>query len=149
MADIFVQMEGKGWEHFQQRVAALAIGAEEMARTHFQVGSTLPYASHWIEEGWRKDKRYGPVQVHYRKPAATHFMKASAQAFRGTFGLRRPTEEDFVGGRVMAIFAENVADSMRTILNAEVYSTPVPTTNGRAQWVRTHALFNSIRARRA
>lgn len=147
-----IRFTGSGWSRFQQRVAAMQVSAREMARTRFLIGSNLPYASHWIEEGWRDDPKIGRVTVNYRTPGATHFMRASAEAFGARFGRRRPSEGlmgAVSGAGLMQQYADEIADSMREILNAEVYSAPIPTSGNRPKWQRSHALYNSIKAYRA
>lgn len=145
-----MRLRGVAWDRFRQRLRETAMGAREMAAYRFIIGTSLPYASHWIEEGWRNDPRYGRVTVHYRVPE-TYFMRAAVdfmhnpvrrRAAAGPVGIR-------LGGAMMAAWAQQIVQNMRAILNARVYSAPVPTRGGRARWERSHTLFNSIRAYRA
>lgn len=143
-------LRGVGWRRFREKLAANLIGAKEMAGSRWLIGSTLPYASHWIEEGWRNDPRYGHIEVRYRVPA-TWFMRESV-AFMFDVRRRRATAGPVgvvFSGTIMAKWAQAIAVNMRSILNQRVYSVPVPTySGGRAQWQRTHKLYNSIRAYR-
>jgi hypothetical protein len=143
-------VQGVGWQRMREKLQANLIGAREMARTRWLIGTSLPYASHWIEEGWRNDPRYGHVQVRYRAPA-TFFMR---DAVDNAFNVqRRRAMSGPVGvvfsGTIMMQFALAIVNNMRQILNDRVYSAPVPTRNGRARWQRSHKLYNSIKAYRA
>lgn len=145
-----MRLTGVAWTRFRDLLKQNLIGAREMARTRWLIGSSLPYASHWIEEGWRNDPRFGHVEVTYRSPPGTHFMRESVD---NAFDVRRrratsgPVGVVF-SGTIMAAFAEAIAKNMRQILNERVYSAPVPTSGGRARWIRSHKLYNSIKAYR-
>jgi hypothetical protein len=147
-----VTLVGTGWQRFLARLQANLVGAREMARSRWLIGSSLPYASHWIEDGWRDDPRYGRVQIQYRQPPDARFMAQAAARFGTTVRARRPGAAVVGGvfsGTTMQVWANSIAQDMKDILNATVYSAPVPVRNGRARWQRTHALYNSIRAYRA
>lgn len=144
------RLTGIAWTRFRDLLKQNLIGAREMARTRWLIGSNLPYASHWIEEGWRNDPRFGHVTVTYRPPA-THFMRESVD---NAFDVRRRrANKGPVGvvfsGTIMAKFAEAIAKNMRQILNERVYTAPVPMRGGHPRWERTHVLYNSIKAYRA
>lgn len=150
LLSVKITLKGAGWQKMRKRLRDAEIGVRDMAKSRWLIGTSLPYASHWIEEGWRNDPRYGRVQVHYRTPE-TYFMRgavdfmynaARRRAAAGPVGIR-------LGGAMMAAWAQKIAENMRGILNARVYSAPVPTRNGRARWARSHKLFNSIKAYRA
>jgi hypothetical protein len=146
------KLAGAGWNRLLRRLQLMQAGYAEAARARFLIGSTLPYASHWIEEGWRDDPRYGQVRIVYRTPA-TWFMREAAEQLPGIIVRARRPGETTVGpilnGAQMAVWADGIAEAMKQILAARVYSVPVPTSGGRARWQRTHALYNSIKAYRA
>lgn len=143
-------LKGVGWQRFQEKLQANLVGARAMARTRFMIGSSLPYASHWIEEGWREDPRFGRVVVTYRTPDV-NFMHDAANKFHSTVRARRP-ESAIIGvafnAAYMSMYADTIVQDMRTTLNNRVYSAPVPTRNGRRRYQRSHRLFNSIKAYR-
>lgn len=143
-------LTGRGWSGMRDRLKSKEIGVKDMARSRWIIGSILPYASHWIEEGWRNDPRYGRVEVRYRTPE-TYFMRESVdfmynpvrrRAASGPVGIR-------LGGAMMAAWAQKIAENMRSLLNQRVYSIPVPTRGARAAYERTNNLFRSIKAYRA
>lgn len=152
LLSVKMTLRGVGWERMQRRLKDQEIGIKDMAKSRWLIGTSLPYASHWIEEGWRNDPRYGHVAVHYRTPE-TYFMRDAIQGFKAEIRTRRPTSR-IVGavafsGAVMMKWAQSIAENMRRILNQRVYSAPVPTRNGRPRYQRSHKLFNSIKAYRA
>lgn len=152
LLSIKATIQGVGWQRIQERLRNEEIGARQMAQSRWLIGSSLPYASHWIEEGWRNDPRFGTVHVLYRTPA-TYFMRDSIAGLKGEIRARRPTS-GIVGaatfsGVYMMRWAQRIAENMRRLLNQRVYSLPVPTRNGRPLYQRTNRLFKSIKAYRA
>lgn len=149
--NIAIKLQGVGWQRFQDKLKANLIGAKEMSNTRFMIGTSLPYASHWIEEGWRDDPRFGRVTIQYRSPADANFMRDTADNFGKIVRLKRPTSKVLgvaFSGRIMVQLADIIVQDMRTNLNNTVYSAPVPTRNGRKRYTRSLNLFRSIRAYR-
>lgn len=147
---IKMTLQGVGWQRFQQRLRDNEIGARQMANTRFLIGTSLPYASHWIEEGWRDDPRYGRVRVAYRA-ADVGFLREAATTFKRELRQRRPSSGPLgvaFSATMMIKYADRIVQIMRRVLNQKVYSAPVPTRNGRRRYTRSHRLFNSIKAYR-
>lgn len=159
MIKMSMSRDATAWAEIEDALLRGAAHASQFNGIKFLIGSNLPYASHWIESGWRNDPRIGRVTVTYRSPAATNFM---ANALRRVVGkrhgigmrLRRPSESIFGVGFVsvafMADYGEDIVLEMQDNLTKSIYSrgtTGINTKTGRT-WERTHALFNSIQARR-
>ena len=132
---------------FNQYMVTLRDGARTAGATRLRVGSALPYASHWIEEGWRDDPRYGRIGITYRTPAYTNFIRQARDDNAPLLpkyiwqGLQAGSEAVRLE---MLTFAQRVADSMVNNLDATVYSQPPPPDRG-PSYVRSHDLANSIK----
>lgn len=141
-------VHGIAWTRFRERLRLNLVGAQEMGRTRFLIGSTLPYASHWIEEGWRVDPRQGRIEIKYRQPSGAYFM----QDLGAIFSIGRRRRGKGVGatfsGAIMADYAKDIVIGMRDRLNKAVYDHPPPRNRGH-NYSRSHRLFNSIKAYRA
>lgn len=156
---IRISSDATSWDNIEGKLLRGLANIAQFAGIHFVIGSNLPYASHWIEEGWRDDPRLGRVTVNYRSPPGTQFMHKAARTVLGKghkvgFRLRRPSESVFGLGFVpvafMAQYGEAIVDEMQDNLQKSVYSRGAVGTNQRSgrSWVRSHALYNSIQARR-
>ena len=117
----------------------------------YLVGSPLPYASHWIEEGWRRDDRVasGEVRINYAEPTDARFLEAAQEQVGGY--ITTDLADEWAGVRLedrMARYAAEAARAMRDRLNQITYSRAAYNPNTNRRWVRTHALYNSIQAQR-
>lgn len=147
------------------------VTAEPVRHVEYIVGSDLPYASHWIEEGWRNDPRYGRVNILYRTPGYARFMDAAALAVNSYVTAdfaQYPPPIGVLLDAYAAGLAQIAIDTMHDVLQREVYSVPpirretrqvviVNRRTGRRRvttrtrirtWQRTHALYNSIKMHR-
>lgn len=159
MALVRMSVDATSWGRIEDALLRGAANASQFNGIKFIIGSNLAYASHWIESGWRNDPRAGRVTVTYRTPAATNFMSGALRTVVGKrhglgLRLRRPSESIFGVGFVSVAFmqdyAEDIILEMQDRLTKAIYSRGTTGRNpqtGRT-WERSHALYNSIQARR-
>jgi hypothetical protein len=128
---------------------------QDLRHIRYIIGSNLPYATHWIEDGWRDDPRFGKIRVNYRQPAATGFMKKTVKRYGETrLRRRRPSENIFGAGFVPVKFmqdhAGDVVEDMRETLDKYIYSKGEEGDNPKSgdKWRRTWDLYGSIKSRR-
>lgn len=153
MAHIIFQRESL--DKTRAALIRLQDGARAAGATRLAIGSDLPYASHWIEEGWRSDPRYGTVIIQYAAPPAggTHFIQQARDELAPElpFVVAQGLPAGAAATRAqMLTFAYRVAERMREILMEKVYSVEIPRNlNGVPKWRRqgpySGGLYNDIR----
>lgn len=114
-------------------------------RLRYVIGSDLPYAYRWIEEGERSDWRYGTLHIYYHRPpeGGAHFLEAGANAINSYI-----TQYEYVIGANMVGWstsaAYTAAREMRQTLARDVYANAPYNPYTKSRWRRGYALYDDI-----
>lgn len=117
-------------------------------RLRYVIGSDLPYAYPWIEEGWRDTgQRVGVIYINYHNPpeGGAHFLEAGADAIDSYVEQHEyAIGASMVGWSTSAAYV--AAREMRQTLSHAVYANEPYNPYTHDRWRRSYALYDDIKA---